>query len=110
MIDVVEAGSLEGDLDPVQSYERIVVTARDRSPRLRPAGQVPELDAQDRRLDLVEAAVEPDLCVVGHDHPAVAAGTQILRREKTERAQGSERPYHSAVDRRAYRLRAVLDD
>src|SRR5207253_9329785 len=103
VIDVVRAGELDG---PDQTApDRRPVAGRVRATLVVPGVQVAELDPEDRRLDLVEAAVEADLVVqvaapaavraqhaqpladrgVGRRHHAAVAGAaQVLGRVEAE--------------------------
>src|SRR5947209_18006490 len=108
----------------------VAVRCRDRAPSLVFTIEMTELHAEDRRLQLVEAAVpstrfahiallpavlaqEPDAFrdrrIAGHDHTAVADRAEVLRRIEAERRSRSKRTGAPAGDRRSVRLRAILD-
>src|SRR5438552_17189629 len=106
--------------------ECAVIARGDRAAACLCGGQVPQLDAQDRGLDLVEAAVETDRLVavlrgravdaqaakllgarriVGGDRAAVARGAEVLRRKEREATKVAECAGGTAAQRRADRLR-----
>ena len=90
-----------------------------------------ELDPQNRSLDLVEPAVEPDLvmivpyaaamvpeaqqvfcefCIIGDHHAAVSVAAEILAREEAEAADVAEDACLPAPVLGTKGLCAVLDD
>ena len=128
MCDAV--GRRDGEFD-VGVGEQAVVGGRMRAPLHIPLVEKAQLDAQDRRLNLVHARVEAELLVVvalfravvakqaqparqlgigGGDRTALAVGAQILGEVEAEAAEvpdgsGAAAPVFSAV-----RLGGVLDD
>src|SRR5207247_3530694 len=103
---------------------------RDRGPPAVAHVEVPELDPQHRRLQLVETAVgavevvlvlayltvpaeEPDALgdpgVVGADQARVAVGGEVLHHAQAEGAREAEGTDAAPVERGAVGVRAVLD-
>ena len=110
--------------------ETAVVGCGDRRAASVVLGEVTEPDPQERCLELVQAAVEPralrelpaapavladwarrveDRWVARDDCPAVADRPEVLRRIEAERGGVAPRSGCDPVERRAVRLRAVLD-
>ncbi len=129
MIDVGYAGPHKGCLQ-VQLTKGLIVLSCDLPPSRLPVVQSSQLDAQQRCLHLVQAAVEaqhvviiPGLTpllaqhrnalgqfgIVGGDQPRVAESTQVLGRVEAETGQVAEGTDASPVVLSADGLSAVLD-
>ena len=114
-----------------RAVEQRSILRGERAPLFRARAQLRQPRAQNRRLHLVEPAVDPDFDVtisIGlsavaqprdargerriarDDRAAVAERAEILRRIETERAGGAERADRLPRARREMRLAAIFDE
>ena len=130
-IEHVRGAGTDLRLPHIGRPDAFVVHRREDDPFGVDVADMPEPDAQERGLDLVEAGVDAllvvdvlhaasvipqrtnpfgDPFVARREGAGVAEGSQVLRREEAEAADRPERPRLHAVPQRPVALGAVLDD
>src|SRR5437763_13415864 len=130
VVEVFETFPLVGRHDSRDPLEQARILRRIRTPRALPVCKVAKLDAQNRRLNFVEAAVPAglaayifggltviaqrtkargDFCGVGDDHSAVAVGAEIFCRVETKATRVADGAHAESFISRANSLRTVFN-